>query len=69
MPYNLLEVTADCGVHSKEEVHYLLEDRETGAPSTYGTSKACFTRPGGVTITIAAQKYILLTHYALKSAN
>ena len=67
--YSRLSIYSSTPVHSREEARYLL-DEATAAPSAFGTSKWNAATGGRVQLEITVSgPPILLSHYALKSAN
>ena len=75
VPYDHLEISCNEPAVNGEEIHYLFDESEYGAPSGSGTSKWLSNMSkGGKSLNIiisVKDEYspIILTHYALKSAN
>ena len=75
VPYERLDISCKSRAINKEEVHYLFDEKQKGVPSGSGTSKwlsKSESRDKKLWIAITVKEEyppLILTHYALKSAN
>ena len=76
VPYEHLEISVNRDEINGEKVDYLFDEKESGVASGSGTSKMLVENnlstvgPLAITITVKDEfKPIILTHYAIKSAN